>query len=364
MDFIRYIKNKIKESREPLKHILLFLFFWSFLYSLVWYFPTTFAFLNKYTANLLGTSLNLLGLENHVQGNLVFLNGFSLEIVDECTAIFVIILYSSFVLAYPTSLKNKAIGLIFGIPSLYGINIVRLLSLSLIGANNQALFEYIHIYLWHTTIIFIVVIGCILWIKLVIMRMQGFSEFIARFLVFSILLFLIWIPLSREYELIMRYASKFILELLGYSVGDPSYNLSNIEPVNFNLIAFIALVLATKTNYKKIKKIKAILISLSIMFGMHLVFLVSNVLAQIPNAEIMQKISITSELINRYVLPFLLWFALIYRDILGIKKKYTCPICGKKRIGILDHIKAVHGVEALENKQVKNWFKNYPELKV
>ncbi|MFQ6072712.1 MAG: archaeosortase/exosortase family protein, partial [Methanosarcinales archaeon] len=342
MDF-KTIVYKIKEYREPLKLILLFLFFWSFLYSLVWYFPNPFAFLNKYTADLLGTSLNLLGLENKVQGNNVHLNGFTMEIVDECTAIFVIILYSSFVLAYPTSLKNKAIGLIFGIPSLYGINLVRLIVISFFGVSNPDLFEYIHIYLWHTIILFVVVIGCLLWMKIVVMNKLGYiSEFFVRFFVFSTILFLIWLPLSRDYELIMRYASKFILEILGYSVGDPSYNLSNIEPVNFNIIAFIALVLATKTNYKKIKKIKVILIGLPIMSGVHLVFLVSNVLTQLPQSILMQKITITSELINRYVLPFVLWFALIYRDILGIKKKYTCPICGKKRIGILDHIKAVH----------------------
>ncbi len=37
----------------------------------------------------------------------------------------------------------------------------------------------------------------------------------------------------------------------------------------------------------------------------------------------------------------------------GGKKKYRCPICGEEKVGILDHIRAVHGGEGLEDEQVK-----------
>ena len=70
--------------------------------------------------------------------------------IDECSAIFVFILFSSFVLAYPTSLKNKAIGQIFGIPSLFVVNTLHLAVVFLAGLWRPDLFEHVHVYLWQT----------------------------------------------------------------------------------------------------------------------------------------------------------------------------------------------------------------------
>ncbi len=70
---------------------------------------------------------------------------------------------------------------------------------------------------------------------------------------------------------------------------------------------------------------------------------------------------------GRIALPLILWVTMSW-DVLkpalmiegvvegekdGRKKRYRCPICGEEKVGIIDHINAVHGQEGLEDEQVK-----------
>lgn len=68
-------------------------------------------------------------------------------------------------------------------------------------------------------------------------------------------------------------------------------------------------------------------------------------------------------------LPFLLWLALTYKQILPAKGEevrqgfYICPLCGAEKIGILDHISDVHGEEALKKEKVKQLREQNPQIK-
>ncbi len=61
----------------------------------------------------------------------------------------------------------------------------------------------------------------------------------------------------------------------------------------------------------------------------------------------------------RVALPFLLWFAFLYKKLFPFSRTekgmhlYICPFCGAEKIGIPDHIKDIHGEEALKSKEVK-----------
>jgi len=68
-------------------------------------------------------------------------------------------------------------------------------------------------------------------------------------------------------------------------------------------------------------------------------------------------------------LPILLWFALAYKQILPERREikegfYICPFCGTEKIGILGHIKDVHGEEALKSEAVKRLLEQNPEIKI
>ena len=120
------------------------------------------------TASIVSFLLSMIGLKSTSHNNIVTLNGFSMEIIDECTAIFSSIVYTAAVIAYPTRPKQKIIGILLGIPLLYFIDIVRLIVLALVGISNREMFDYVHVYLWQTTFIAFVVMVFYLWIKKVV----------------------------------------------------------------------------------------------------------------------------------------------------------------------------------------------------
>ena len=159
------IKETIAGNKEILRFIILFVFFSIFFYLLYYLFTDYISFTRNITTAILGFLLSPFG-ETVVNGTRLSFAGFSLEIIDECTAIFSAIVYCSCVLAYPTTLKKKGIGIGFGIPCLYAINIFRLTILVFVGIFSPDMFEFMHVYLWQASFIIFVVVIFLLWVKL------------------------------------------------------------------------------------------------------------------------------------------------------------------------------------------------------
>jgi archaeosortase B (VPXXXP-CTERM-specific) len=167
------ILEEAKANKEVLKYVAFFIAF-CFAFYIVYYFLTVsnsmvMVHLRNVTALILGTFFSLSGAEVVVNGAMVSINGFGLEIIDECTAVFSSIVYCSCVLAYPTTLKNKGMGIGFGVPSLYVINLLRLTILALVGISYPGMFEFVHVYLWQASFIIFVVVVFLLWLRLVVL---------------------------------------------------------------------------------------------------------------------------------------------------------------------------------------------------
>jgi archaeosortase B (VPXXXP-CTERM-specific) len=157
-----------RDTEAALRYVALFLTFCLVFY-LVYYVLTlrgSLSLLKDTTAVILGALFSLGGARVVVNGATVSINGFGLEIIDECTAVFSSIVYCSAVLAYPTTWKNKSLGIAFGVPSLYAINILRLSLLALVGISHPAMFDFVHVYLWQASFIIFVVAIFLLWLKL------------------------------------------------------------------------------------------------------------------------------------------------------------------------------------------------------
>ncbi len=163
--------EKIMKNKDTMKYVVLFLSF-CFVFYLIYYFLTVgesavMIQLRNITAVIVGAVLSLGGMDVAVDGAALSVDGFGLEIIDECTAVFSSIVYASCILAYPTTLKNKCLGIIFGIPCLYAINILRLTILAFIGIFYPGMFEFVHVYLWQASFIIFVVVVFLLWLRLI-----------------------------------------------------------------------------------------------------------------------------------------------------------------------------------------------------
>ena len=99
-----------------------------------------------------------------IDGNLVFLDGFAVRIIEECTGVFEVIIFVAAVLAFPTIWAKRLIGLAMGIPLLYVFNVVRILVLILVGRYYPDVFEFMHLYFWQATLILMITSVWLLWI--------------------------------------------------------------------------------------------------------------------------------------------------------------------------------------------------------
>ncbi len=158
----KQIKDIISERKEALKAVSLFL---------ILCFSLNFAYFKiageqiiprSFTASLIALFLNLFGLNADVNGTSVLMNSSSIDVIGECTGIFSIIVYCSVIFAYPTSLRNKSVGLI-GIPILYALTLVRLISTALVGVLIPSMLDFFHTYLWQVFLIVFVVLLFMIW---------------------------------------------------------------------------------------------------------------------------------------------------------------------------------------------------------
>ncbi len=156
------IKDIISERKEALKAVSLFLILCFFLNFAYFKIAGEQIIPRSFTASLVALFLNLFGLNAEVNGTFVLMNSSSLDVIGECTGIFSIIVYCSVIFAYPTSLRNKSVGLI-GIPILYALTLVRLISTALVGVFIPSMLDFFHTYLWQVFLIVFVVLLFMIW---------------------------------------------------------------------------------------------------------------------------------------------------------------------------------------------------------
>jgi exosortase H (IPTLxxWG-CTERM-specific) len=96
--------------------------------------------------------LSLFG-DVYAQGTFIQFGGFSASIVEACNGVLPAYLFVSAVLAFPCSWRAKLLGLLIGVPGIFLINLLRVVSLMMVGAYWPEFFERIHIYVWQGLVI-------------------------------------------------------------------------------------------------------------------------------------------------------------------------------------------------------------------
>ena len=119
----------------------------------------------EWTAQWTSHSLNLLGTTTQVNGTILSSGSFAVNIVAECTAVGPLVLFIGAVFAYPASLKARAIGVMAGLVALTLINLVRIISLFLLGSAYPQYLEIAHLLVWQTAIILFAIVLWLLWVE-------------------------------------------------------------------------------------------------------------------------------------------------------------------------------------------------------
>ncbi len=122
------------------------------------------------TTNAATLLIHLSGLQARTEGDMIYLANVVLIMNVECTAIMVMLIFTSFILAYPASPKARIIGLLTGIPIIFCANQVRVLMMAWIDKLKPAYSDYFHDYMWQVVFIIMVVFMWIVWIDKVVNR--------------------------------------------------------------------------------------------------------------------------------------------------------------------------------------------------
>ncbi len=274
---------------------------------------------NEHTAWTLGLVLNILGIPVSTDNATVSDSSFALQIIPECTALFIVGFFLCFIAVYPATVRQKAVGLSMGIPILYLGNLVRLTTIFMVSRYDRRLFEVAHVYLGQLFTMFLVIFTCVLWIEwLPTQESQQrippkIPAFLFRFVLISGPLFLVWLKVHHGYIWFIDRFMVFGFSLFSYHLN-PAIPATAIYYETFNIVTFTSLVLAT-ASVPWTKKIKGLAAGLGLFFLIHLFHRIDNALIVIFNFTAAIPVDLTLVVVGQY-LPFVL--VLIY--LLGRQK--------------------------------------------
>ena len=136
-----------------------------------WQRPLFAAIYLKPMARLAAFLLNRIGIESQIDPSGVprgfcdlALKQVTYRVKHECTGLFASSIFLAAVLAYPTDIRRKALGILMGVPAFFVFGLLRLILISLVAVISPA-----HIQLFHVYIMVVVSVGFaialwILWI--------------------------------------------------------------------------------------------------------------------------------------------------------------------------------------------------------
>ena len=110
--------------------------------------------------------MNLFSASVQVDGVLISSPDYSMRIVTECTGLVPMAIIVCAVLAYPGTVKQKAIGATLGLVALFVLNLVRTVSLFFIGGHfSSSFFNTAHFLIWQPVMIVVAIALWLFWVE-------------------------------------------------------------------------------------------------------------------------------------------------------------------------------------------------------
>ncbi len=100
-------------------------------------------------------------------GNALIAGSASVEIVGDCSPHIPYLIFAAVVLAFPSTWRQRGLGLLAGAILIHVFNTIRILALMAILIWRESWFEFAHVYLWQTGTIFVLFAAFALWLKFV-----------------------------------------------------------------------------------------------------------------------------------------------------------------------------------------------------
>ena len=116
-------------------------------------------------AKIGGFFLNLLGQNTETVNNNISSSRFSIEVYLGCDAVEPTMLFVAAVLLYPISFATKIPGIIAGSVFLLSINMLRIISLFLIGVYWPQAFDTMHYEVWQVIFIILPLVSWVVWLN-------------------------------------------------------------------------------------------------------------------------------------------------------------------------------------------------------
>jgi len=114
-------------------------------------------------AKLSAVLLNLLGQEVIISGTSISSPRFAVEILNGCNGAEAILLLVACIASFRATLKQKLLGIVAGSVALQLVNIIRIVSLYLLGAYRRDLFDLFHSAVWQVLIILVSLVIFNIW---------------------------------------------------------------------------------------------------------------------------------------------------------------------------------------------------------
>jgi len=168
-------KSRLKQGSKDKRYIKVGFLFCAIVVLLdltVWYLGRHeyLAFLDIFTSRVITSLIHMTGLPARMDSNTIYLTNSVWLMTTECTAIFLMLIYASFILVYPSSIKSKCIALVTGIPFIFAANLARLLIMAWIDKLKPQYSEFFHNYAWQVVFIVMVIFMWMIWISKVVNR--------------------------------------------------------------------------------------------------------------------------------------------------------------------------------------------------
>jgi exosortase H (IPTLxxWG-CTERM-specific) len=97
--------------------------------------------------------------------NILVFKSFPASVEEACDGVLPTLIFVAAVLAFPSRPKQKVSGILLGIVVIFSINLVRLITLMLVGSYWPEVFERVHIYVWQALVIALSMGLWIFWVE-------------------------------------------------------------------------------------------------------------------------------------------------------------------------------------------------------
>jgi exosortase H (IPTLxxWG-CTERM-specific) len=265
--------------------------------------------LNRFNTILTARLMYLGGIRPLVNDTGLTLDGFTVNVIGECSALFLLALLSAFILAYPTTGRQKLFGLLTCIPLVMAVNIFRIALVFYVGSQYRHLFKPLHLYFGQVLMIAVVLAVVKIWLRRLSAetKTRSYLVFPLRFIVFTSPLFLIWLGIAPAYLDLATAVAFYLLKGLDLlTITQPSWASDPSIPITFNLVLFCGLILASRPQ-PWAQKILGMAVGTMALVAGHLLLKTGHLLfLQHHNAWLMRALNAWL-LINQWILPLGAW---------------------------------------------------------